>query len=53
MNQEVLLLVGVFLAASIASFCRATLFGLAGERFVARLRKKVSTSLPGHKWRIP
>ena len=41
MNQEVLLLVGVFLAASITSLFRAMLFGLAGERFVARLRKKV------------
>ena len=42
MNQEVLILLGVFVVGAIATLIRAILFNLAGERFVARLRKNVS-----------
>ena len=42
MNREVLLLVGLFMGASLAAMVRNIAFTLAGERFVARLRKNVS-----------
>ena len=42
MSREVLVLVGLFLVVSLASMCRAICFTLAGERFVARIRKNVS-----------
>ena len=42
MNQEVLILLGVFVVGAIATLIRTILFNLAGERFVARLRKNVS-----------
>ena len=42
MNREVLILVALFMGASIAAMIRNVAFSLAGERFVARLRKNVS-----------
>ena len=42
MNREVLLLVALFMGASLAAMVRNIAFNLAGERFVARLRKNVS-----------
>ena len=36
-----LILVGLFAVASVAAMFRSYCFNLAGERFVARLRKKV------------
>lgn len=42
MNQEVLILLSVFIVGAVATLARAILFNLAGERFVARLRKNVS-----------
>ena len=41
MNREVLYLVGIFLVGCLAILFRSICFNLAGERFVARLRKKV------------
>lgn len=41
MNCEVLYLVAVFVVGCIAITFRAIMFNLAGERFVARLRKQV------------
>lgn len=41
MNHEVLYLVAVFVVGCTAITFRAILFNLAGERFVARLRKQV------------
>ena len=42
MNQQVLILLAVFVVAAVGTFIRAILFNLSGERFVARLRKNVS-----------
>ncbi len=42
MNQEVLYLVGIFFVGCVAIIFRSISFNLAGERFVARLRKKVT-----------
>ena len=44
MNQEVLILFAVFVVGAVATLVRTILFNLAGERFVARLRKNVSQS---------
>ena len=44
MNQEVLYLVGIFFVGCVAIIFRSISFNLAGERFVARLRKKVMIS---------
>lgn len=41
MNREVLILVAVFVVGSIGVTFRAIVFNLAGERFIARLRKQV------------
>ena len=41
MSREVLVLVGLFAVASVAAMIRSYCFNVAGERFVARLRKKV------------
>lgn len=41
MNHEVLYLVAIFTVGSLATGLRAIMFNLAGEKFVARLRKKV------------
>ena len=41
MNREVLYLVGIFFVGCVAIIFRSISFNLAGERFVARLRKKV------------
>lgn len=45
MNREVLYLVGIFFVGCLAIIVRAISFNLAGERFVARLRKKVSAKV--------
>ena len=45
MNQQVLILLAVFVVAAISTLIRGILFNLAGERFVARLRKNVSHKL--------
>lgn len=45
MNREVLYLVAVFVVGCIAITFRAIMFNLAGERFVARLRKQVCMSV--------
>ena len=42
MNQEILILFAVFVVGAVTTLVRAILFQLAGERFVARLRKNVS-----------
>ena len=44
MNREVLYLVGIFFVGCVAIIFRSISFNLAGERFVARLRKKVTIS---------
>ena len=44
MNREVLYLVGIFAVGCVAIMFRSISFNLAGERFVARLRKKVKFS---------
>ena len=44
MNREVLYLVGIFFVGCVAIIFRSISFNLAGERFVARLRKKVMIS---------
>lgn len=41
MNEDVWILLGVFLAGSIAGMFRSFFFVLAGERLVARLRQRV------------
>lgn len=45
MNHEVLYLVAIFVGGSIAVTFRAISFNLAGEKFVARLRKQVTIVL--------
>ena len=45
MNRTVLILVGLFGVASVAGTFRNYLFTVAGERFVARLRKNVTPPL--------
>lgn len=45
MNREVLYLVAIFVVGCIAITFRAIMFNLAGERFVARLRKQVISSM--------
>lgn len=47
MNREVLYLVVVLVVGCIAITLRAILFNLAGERFVARLRKEVCKIIKG------
>ena len=41
MNQQVLILFTVFVLGAVSTLFRGILFNMAGERFVARLRKKV------------
>lgn len=41
MNDQLLILLVIFVLASITSFIRAIFFDTAGERFVARLRRIV------------
>lgn len=48
MNREVLLLVAIFVVASLAAMIRNIAFTLAGERFVARLRRNVSVCVSAH-----
>lgn len=43
MNQWVMILLAVFVVGAVTLLIRAILFNLAGERFVARLRKNVSS----------
>ena len=43
MNRIVLYLVAIFFVGCTAIMIRSVMFNLAGERFVARLRKKVYT----------
>ena len=43
MSREVLFFFGLMMIASVASMGRNWAFTIAGEKFVARLRKKVST----------
>jgi ABC-type multidrug transport system fused ATPase/permease subunit len=45
MNQQVLILLAVFVVAAVGTFIRAILFNLSGERFVARLRKNLFASI--------
>ncbi|XP_019857036.1 PREDICTED: ABC transporter B family member 25-like isoform X2 [Amphimedon queenslandica] len=45
MSREVLVLVGLFLVVSVASMFRAICFTLAGERFVARIRKNLFAAI--------
>ena len=45
MNREVMYWVAVFVVGCVAITFRAIVFNLAGERFVARLRKQVSNQL--------
>ena len=45
MNHEVLYLVAIFVVGCIAITFRAIMFNLAGERFVARLRKQVCNKI--------
>ena len=46
MNREVLYLVAVFVVGCVAITFRAIMFNLAGEQFVARLRKQVHNNQP-------
>ena len=48
LNQTILILFGIYAAGGIAAFFRSWLYTLAGQRLVARLRKKVNRikSLP-------
>lgn len=41
LNKQVVILFMIYLVGSIAAFFRAWLYTLAGQRLVARLRKKV------------
>lgn len=41
MNEQLLILLAIFISASITSFIRAIFFDTAGEKFVARLRRIV------------
>lgn len=43
MNQWVMILLAVFVVGAVTLLIRAIIFNLAGERFVARLRKDVSS----------
>ena len=45
MNKQLLILLGIFVLASISSFIRAIFFDTAGEKFVARLRRNVGLGL--------
>ena len=44
MNKDVLYLVGVFVLTCVAAMLRSYCFNVAGERFVARLRRNVRKS---------
>ena len=41
LNKTILILFGIYAAGGIAAFFRSWLYTLAGQRLVARLRKKV------------
>lgn len=45
MNEQLLILLGIFVLASITSFIRAVFFDTAGEKFVARLRRTVGLGM--------
>ncbi len=45
LNTTVLILMGIYMGGALAGMLRAWLFVLAGQKLVARLRKKLFTSV--------
>ena len=45
LNKTVMILLGITMVGAIAGMFRAWLFTLAGQKFVARLRKHLFTSI--------